>query len=151
MGGCSFVVKCENTWKSAHPPHWKTCKVLCPRALFHERCIYTVCNPCTTWSYIQWYTGLTTENPVIYGNVVLLSNSSGSVPPPLNSILFTLSVQPNLVIFFLAQQLFGISPKTLLSYCCYYRWINVDTYWTQGGILDIFLPLELQIIYSWHH
>ena len=33
--GCSFVVKCGNTWKSAHPL-WQTCKVLCPWALIGE-------------------------------------------------------------------------------------------------------------------
>ena len=29
-----FMIKCRNTQKSAHPPLWWTCKVLCPWALF---------------------------------------------------------------------------------------------------------------------
>ena len=32
----SFVVKCGNSRKSAHPPLWQTCKVLRPWALFRE-------------------------------------------------------------------------------------------------------------------
>ena len=43
--GLSFVVKCSNTQKSAQPPLWQTCKVLCPWALFRET---TICM-CTVW------------------------------------------------------------------------------------------------------
>ena len=32
----------QNTWKSAHPPLWQTCKVLRPWALFHETMAYVV-------------------------------------------------------------------------------------------------------------
>ena len=32
----TFVVKCGNSQKSAHPPLWQACKVLRPWALFRE-------------------------------------------------------------------------------------------------------------------
>ena len=35
--GRSFVVKCGNTQKSAHPPIWPTCKVLRPFGNLHNK------------------------------------------------------------------------------------------------------------------
>ena len=41
MTQCSFMVKCGNSQKGAHPPLCQTCKVLHPWALFRETTVYT--------------------------------------------------------------------------------------------------------------
>ena len=40
LHGCSFLVKCGNTWKSTHPLLWWTWKVLQPWVHFHKTTVH---------------------------------------------------------------------------------------------------------------
>ena len=51
--GRPFVVKFGNARKSAHPPLWRTCKVLHPWALFREITVYCSGLAGTKWSVIK--------------------------------------------------------------------------------------------------